>query len=72
MKRVDRCNNYYEPAHKILVLIIYLYMIHLLNCLLSGHLIQKAKARLPVFAETLCKVNFKHGTSDRKHDDVKS
>ena len=27
---------------------------------------------LPVFAATLHKVNFKHGTTDRKHDDVTS
>ena len=32
----------------------------------------KMRLTLPVFAATLHKVNFKHGTRDGKHDDVTS
>ena len=60
-------------------------MIHLLNCLFtesrskelrfsdSISLSFKTKLMLlPAFGAKLRKVNFKHGTSDRKHDDVTS
>ena len=36
------------------------------------HYLKRGSCRLPVFAATLLKVYFKHGTRDGKHDDVTS